>query len=44
MQQIVATVKQHELDTPAADVARKLGISEQTFYRQKKEDAGLEPG
>ena len=36
-EQIVAAVKQHELGTPAADIARKLGIAEQTFYRWKKQ-------
>ena len=41
---IVAAVKQHELGTPAADIARKLGIAEQTFYRWKKQYGGLEPG
>lgn len=44
VEQIVAAVNQHELGTPAADIARKLGIAEQTFYRWKKEYAGLEPG
>ena len=41
-EQIVAAVKQHELGTPAADIARKLGIAEQTFYRWKKQYGGLE--
>jgi putative transposase len=31
VEQIVAAVKQHELGTPAADIARKLGIAEQTW-------------
>ena len=44
VEQIVAAVNQHELGTPAADIARRLGIAEQTFYRWKKEYAGLEPG
>ena len=44
VEQIVAAVKQHELGTPASDIARKLEIAEQTFYRWKKEYAGLEPG
>lgn len=35
-------MKQHELGTPAADIARKLGIAEQTFYRWKKQYGGLE--
>jgi putative transposase len=42
VEQIVAAVKQHELGTPAADIARKLGIAEQTFYRWKKQCGGLE--
>ena len=44
VEQIVAAVKQHELGTSAADIARKLGIAEQTFYRCKKQYGGLEPG
>ena len=43
VEQIVAAVKQHELGTPVADISRKLGIAEQTFYRWKKQYAGLEP-
>ena len=42
MEQIVAVVKQHELGTPVADIARKLGIAEQTFYRWNKQYGGLE--
>ena len=42
VEQIVAAVKQHELGTPAADIARKPGIAEQTFYRWKKQYGGLE--
>lgn len=44
VEQIVAAVKEHELGMPAGEIARKLGIAEQTFYRWKKEYAGLEPG
>ncbi len=44
VEQIVAAVKQHELGTSAADIARKLGVAEQTFYRWKKQYGGLEPG
>ena len=44
VEQIVAAVKQHELGTPASDIARKRGIAEQTFYRWKKQYGGLEPG
>ena len=44
VEQIIAAVKQHELGTPASDIARKLGIAEQTFYRWRKQCGGLEPG
>ena len=43
VEQIVAVVKQAELGLPVADLIRQVGISEQTFYRWKKEYAGLEP-
>ncbi len=36
VEQIVAAVRQHELGVSAADIARKLRIAEQTFYRWKK--------
>ena len=42
VEQIVAAVKQHELGTSVADISRKFGIAEQTFYRWKKEYGGLE--
>jgi putative transposase len=42
MEQIVAVLKQAELGMPVADLVRQLGISEQTFYRWKKQYAGLE--
>jgi putative transposase len=41
-EQIVAVLKQAELGMPVADLIRQLGISEQTFYRWKKQYAGLE--
>ncbi len=41
-EQIVAALKQAELGLPVADLIRQLGISEQTFYRWKKQYAGLE--
>ena len=44
VEQVVAALKQHELGTPVADIARKLGVAEQTFYRWKKQYGGLEPG
>jgi putative transposase len=43
VEQIVAAVKQHELSASAAEIARKLGIAEQTFYRWKKQYGGVEP-
>jgi len=43
VEQIVAVLKEAELGTPVADLIRKVGISEQTFYRWKKVYGGLEP-
>jgi putative transposase len=37
----VAVLKQAELGLPVADLIRQVGISEQTFYRWKKQYAGL---
>jgi putative transposase len=42
-EQIVAAMKQHELGMPAAEIIRKLGIAEQTFYRWKRQYGGLDP-
>ena len=42
VEQIVAVLKQAELGVPVAEVIRKVGISEQTFYRWKKQYVGLE--
>ena len=42
VEQIVAVLKQAELGMPVADVIRHIGISEQTFYRWKKQYAGLQ--
>jgi len=36
VEQIVAVLKQAELGLPIAELIRKVGISEQTFYRWKK--------
>ena len=33
VEQIVAVLKQAELGMPVADLIRRIGISEQTFYR-----------
>ena len=40
-QQIAFALKQAETGTPVEEVCRKLGISQQTFYRWKKNFAGL---
>jgi putative transposase len=42
VEQVVAVLKQAELGLPAAGLTRTIGISEQTFYRWKKQYAGLE--
>lgn len=43
VEQIVSVLKEAELGTPVAELIRKIGISEQTFYRWKKVYGGLEP-
>jgi len=40
-QQVVAALRQGENGTPVGEVCRKLGISEQTFYRWKRKYAGI---
>jgi len=42
VEQIVAVLKQAELGMAVSDVIRQVGISEQTFYRWKKQYGGLE--
>jgi putative transposase len=42
VEQIVGMLKQAELGVPVAELIRKAGISEQTFYRWKKQYVGLE--
>jgi|SRR5688500_3409128 len=42
VEQIVAVLKQAELRMPVADLIRQVGISEQTFYRWKKQYAGMQ--
>lgn len=42
VEQIVAAVKQHDLGVAATDIARKLGIAEQAFYRRRKQ-SGQKP-
>ena len=42
VEQIVGILKQAEVGVPVAEVIRKAGIAEQTFYRWKKQYVGLE--
>lgn len=42
VEQIVAVLKQAEAGLPVAELIRKVGISEQTFYRWKKVYGSLE--
>jgi putative transposase len=42
VEQIVGVLKQAEVGVPVAELIRKVGISEQTFYRWKKQYVGLE--
>jgi putative transposase len=40
-EQIAYALRQAESGTPVLDVCRKLGVSEQTFYRWKKKYEGM---
>ncbi len=42
VEQIVSVLKQAEVGVPIAELIRKVGISEQTFYRWKAKYIGLE--
>lgn len=42
VEQIVSVLKQAEVGVPIAELIRKAGISEQTFYRWKSKYVGLE--
>lgn len=42
VEQIVGILKQAEVGLPVGELVRKVGISEQTFYRWKKQYVGLE--
>jgi putative transposase len=42
VEQIVAIVKQAEMGMPVAELIRRVGISEQMFYRWKKQYSNLE--
>ncbi len=43
-EQIAFALKQAETGTPVAEVIRRMGVSEQTFYRWKKVYGGLDVG
>lgn len=43
VEQITSVLKQVELGMPVGDVCRKMGISEQSFYRWKKVYGTMEP-
>ncbi len=40
-EQIAFALRQSESGTPVEEICRKLGVSEQTFYRWKKKFAGM---
>ena len=40
---IAFALQQHEAGVTVGEVTRKLGVSEQTFYRWKKKFGGLAP-
>ena len=42
VEQIVVVLKQAELGLSIAELTRQIGISEQTFYRWKKQHGGLQ--
>ena len=42
VERIVGILKQAEVGVPVAELCRQAGISEQTFYRWKKQYVGLQ--
>ena len=42
-EQIAFCLRQHESGTPVGEIVRKMGISEQTFYRWKTKCLGRGP-
>ena len=40
-EQIAYAIRQTESGTPAAEICRKMGVSEATFYSWKKKYAGM---
>ncbi len=43
-EQIAFALRQAEHGTKVVEVCRKMGVSEQTFYRWKKKYGGMGPG
>lgn len=43
-EQIILALKQHEAGRTAGEICRKLGVSEQTFYRWKAKFGGMDVG
>ncbi len=41
-EQILQALRQAEAGTPAVEICRKLGVTETTFYRWKKQYTGLD--
>ena len=41
-EQIVQALRQAESGTPVADICRKMGVTEATYYRWKKQFNGLD--
>ena len=42
VEHIVSVLKQAEMGMPITDLIRQVGISEQTFYRWKRQYAGMQ--
>lgn len=40
-EQIAVALRQADGDTPIGEICRKMGVSEATFYRWKRVDAGM---
>ena len=40
-EQIALALQQHEAGIPVAEIVRKYGISQQTFYRWRKQYGGM---
>ncbi len=41
-EQIIGAIKQHEAGSKTQDICRKLGASEQTFYKWKSKFGGMD--